>query len=54
MYFVSLLHGQATSDCPSPSGMPTECTQGTNTPSVPSTSNTARPIRVISFMLTTT
>ncbi len=53
MYLLSL-HGQATSFSPGASGLPTECTQGTNSPSSRSTSNTARPIRVISRMLTTT
>ena len=53
MYFTGL-QGQATSAWPVPSGAPTECTQGTNSPSAPSTSYTARPIRVISRMLTAT
>ena len=39
---------------PARSGAPTECTHGTNAPSVPSTSYTARPIRVMMRMLTTT
>ena len=47
MYLCSALHGQATSLCPGASGAPTECTHGTNAPSVPSTSNTARPMRVM-------
>ncbi len=54
MYLCSALHGQATSRAPAASGAPTECTHGTNGPSVPSTSNTALPMRVITFMLTTT
>ena len=48
------LHGQATSFCPGASGAPTECTHGTNAPSSPSQSATARPIRVIRRMLTAT
>ena len=54
MYFWSLLHGHATSRWPTASGAPTECTHGTNTPSLPSTSKTARPMRVMIRMLTTT
>jgi len=46
MYLVSL-HGQETSSCPSSSGMPTEWTQGTNSPSSPRTSRAAAPIRVM-------
>ena len=53
MYFVSL-HGQATSFSPGASGLPTECTHGTNSPSVPIRSITARPMRVMMRMLTTT
>ena len=53
MYLVAL-HGQATSCSPAASGLPTECTQGTKSPSSPSTSYTARPMRVISRMLTAT
>ena len=33
MYFSSL-HGHGTSSTPSASGMPTECRQGTNSPSL--------------------
>ena len=54
MYFWSLLHGHATSRCPTATGAPTECTHGTNTPLPPNTSNTARPMRVMIRMLTTT
>ncbi len=36
------------------SGAPTVCTQGTNSPSTPSTSYTARPMRVMIFMFTAT
>src|SRR5574343_1380122 len=54
MYLVSGLHGQATSFSPWPSGAPTVCTHGTNAPSVPSSSTTALPIRVMVRMLVTT
>ena len=55
MYFVSGLHGQATSSwSPSASGAPTVCMQGTNSASSPSTSYTLRPMRVMIFMFTTT
>ncbi len=54
MYFWSLLQGHATSRWPTASGAPTECTHGTKCPSPPRTSNTARPIRVMIRMLTTT
>ncbi len=53
MYLVAL-HGQGTSFSPGASGAPTECMQGTKWPSAPSTSSTALPMRVISFMLTAT
>jgi hypothetical protein len=53
MYLV-LLQGQATSCWPGTSGAPTVCTQGTKSPSMPSRSITARPMRVIVRMLTTT
>src|SRR5690349_24078641 len=53
MYFV-LLQGQETSFCPASSGAPTVCTQGTKSPSAPSTSYTALPMRVMIFMLTAT
>ena len=46
MYFSSL-HGQGTSSSPSASGAPTECRQGTNSPSSPSTSIAGCPIRVM-------
>ncbi len=53
MYLV-LLQGQLTSFWPACSGAPTVCTQGTKSPSVPITSNTARPMRVMIFMFTAT
>ena len=53
MYFSVGLHGQATSSSPSLSGAPMLCMHGTNSPSAPSTSAAARPIRVMIFMLTT-
>src|SRR5512133_1063731 len=53
MYLVGL-HGHATSFWPGCSGAPTVWTQGTNSPSLPSTSYTARPMRVMIFMLTAT
>ncbi len=47
MYLVSLL-GHATSASPSPSGMPTECRQGTKSASRRSSSaRTCAPIRVM-------
>src|SRR5204863_6663256 len=54
MYLRSLLQGHGTSCCAAASGAPTECTQGTKRPAPPSTSYTALPMRVISFMFTTT
>jgi hypothetical protein len=39
---------------PGSSGAPTVCMQGTKWPSLPSTSRTARPMRVMIFMLTAT
>ena len=53
MYLVEL-HGQRTSCWPGCSGMPTVCTHGTKSPSAPSTSYTALPMRVMIFMLTAT
>src|SRR6478735_5162543 len=53
MYLV-LLQGQLESFWPGSSGAPTVWTQGTNSPSTPSTSYTALPMRVISFMFTAT
>src|SRR4051794_38992964 len=47
MYLLSALHGHGTSSWPSASGAPTECTQGTNSPSSPSTSSAAWPMRVM-------
>ena len=47
MYLLSALHGHGTSSAPSSSGMPTEWTQGTNSPSAPSASSAASPIRVM-------
>src|SRR5262245_32980406 len=46
MYLVSL-QGQVTSSCPSDSGIPTEWTHGTNSPSSPSTSRAGAPILVM-------
>ena len=54
MYLCSWLHGQGTSFWSAISGAPTECTQGTNAPSRPSASTTARPMRVMMRMLATT
>ncbi len=54
MYLWSLLHGQRTSSCPTPSGIPTECRQATNPPSVPRASIASRPIRVMMRMLIAT
>ena len=53
MYFVSL-HGQGTSSAPSTSGIPTECRQGTNSPSLPRTSSAPWPMRVMILMDTAT
>src|SRR5689334_19941862 len=47
MYLLSALQGHATSCTPSPSGIPTECRQGTNSPSSPSTSRAGWPILVM-------
>jgi hypothetical protein len=47
MYLLSALHGHGTSSTPSASGIPTECRQGTNSPSSPSASRAAVPIRVM-------
>ena len=54
MYFVSALVGHGTSFSPSASGAPTECTQGTNSPSAPSISSAAVPMRVMIRIETTT
>ena len=53
MYFSSL-HGHGTSSTPSTSGIPTECRQGTNSPSLPSTSSAPWPMRVMILMDTAT
>jgi hypothetical protein len=53
MYFSSAAHGQETSAAPSPSGMPTECRQGTKSPS-PSASSAGCPILVMIRIETTT
>jgi hypothetical protein len=53
MYLVGL-HGHGTSFSPAASGLPTVCTHGTKSPSVPSTSYTARPMRVMMRMFTAT
>ncbi len=46
MYFSSL-HGHGPLTSPSSSGAPTVCRQGTNSPSSPSSSSAACPIRVM-------
>ncbi len=46
MYF-SLLHGHAPLTSPSSSGAPVVCMQGTKSPSSPSSSSAAWPIRVM-------
>ena len=46
--------GQGVSAWPGESGAPTECRQGMNSPSAPSLSSTARPMRVMMRMFTTT
>ncbi|MNE94064.1 hypothetical protein D3C80_1919890 [compost metagenome] len=54
MYLV-LLQGQLVlSFSPAARGAPTVCMQGTKSPSVPMTSYTALPMRVMIFMLTAT
>jgi hypothetical protein len=54
MYFTSL-HGHGTSSCPGASGMPTECSAGTNQASVSSIfRSTSVPIRAMIRMLITT
>ena len=47
MYLFSPLQGQGTSSTPSTSGIPTECRQGTNSPSSPRASSAGAPIRVM-------
>src|ERR1044072_5828104 len=47
MYLLSALQGHGTSSCPSARGIPTEWTQGTNSPSDPSTSSAPAPILVM-------
>ncbi len=47
MYLLSALHGHGTSWAPSTSGIPTECRQGTKSPSSPSSSSASWPIRVM-------
>ncbi len=54
MYFVSAFVGHGTSSWPGSSGAPTECTQGTNSPSSPSTSSAPWPMRVMIRMETAT
>ena len=55
MYLTFGLHGQlVVSFSPAASGAPTVCMHGTNSPSVPSTSYTALPMRVMSFWFTAT
>ena len=53
MYLVGL-QGQATSASPGASGWPTLCTAGTKSPSSPSASSAADPIRVMIRMEATT
>ena len=47
MYLFSASHGHGTSAWPGSSGAPTECRHGTNSPSSPSASRAAVPIRVM-------
>ena len=54
MYLSSGLQGQTESSSPCLRGTPTECKQGTNSPSVPKTSSAFFPIRVIIYVLATT
>ena len=54
MYLFSASQGHGTSSDRSSSGMPTECTQGTNSPPSPSTSSAPAPMRVMIRMLTAT
>ena len=54
MYLLSALQGHGTSSAPSSSGMPTECTHGTNSPPLPSASSAAWPMRVMIRMFTAT
>src|SRR4029079_10312131 len=54
IHFSRSLHGHGESAWPGASGAPAECTHGMNDPLSPKCSTTARPIRVISFMLMTT
>ena len=54
MYLLSALHGHGTSSTPSVSGMPTECRQGTKSPSSPSTSSAPCPMRVMIRMFAAT
>ena len=51
MYLFSSLQGQGTSSARRSAACPTECTQGTNSPSAPSTSSAPLPIRVMIRML---
>ena len=54
MYLLSASQGQVTSSWPSASGQPTECRQGTKSPSSPSTSSAPWPMRVMIRMFTAT
>ncbi len=47
MYLFSALHGHATSSDGLEIGIPTECRQGTKSPSSPSASSASWPMRVI-------
>src|SRR3569832_542788 len=53
MYLVTL-QGHAASSCPGCNGAPTECTQGTKSPLVPSISYTLLSMRVMMRLLTAT
>ena len=52
--YLTGLQGHLTSCAPGARGAPTLCMQGTKWPSLPSTSSTALPMRVMIFMLTAT
>ena len=54
MYLFSALHGHGTSSSPSPSGIPTECRQGTKSPVVAEHVERPWPMRVMIRMLTAT
>ena len=54
MYLLSGLHGHGVSSSAGASGAPTEWTQGTKMPSLPSISSAGLPIRVMIRMFATT